>query len=191
MEAQGRSPDLRRTGPADSSSSQSPPPVLTKETGQESPTTTRKSQGKTRYPLLEADPDTAAKLKRFAQRQFIAGLDNSRLEWPVKETIPEISPGQLHKEAVERARNWYSIWKSHSLNHAPKCYERWVLSQPEHERERLAQCADFKELRCVLNAAYDVEWTSYILSWATKVVSFQDCSALGQEFLKCKSATSR
>ncbi|RAH82215.1 hypothetical protein BO86DRAFT_399172 [Aspergillus japonicus CBS 114.51] len=184
MEDLSSSPNLHPTEPTNSSSSPSPLPILTKETVQENPTTTCKPQGKSRYPSLEANPDTAAKLKRFAQRQFIAGFDNTRVEWPVKGAFPEIESGHPYKQAVERVRKFYGIWKSHGLKHAPKCYERWVLSQPENERERLAQCTDFKELRCALSAAYDVEWASYIFSWATSVVSFQDCSSLGQEFLK-------
>ncbi|PWY66465.1 hypothetical protein BO70DRAFT_366533, partial [Aspergillus heteromorphus CBS 117.55] len=138
-----------------------------------------------RIKISQSDNEAFEQLTLCARRQFIATLDNKRVTWPVEQAFPGLSATRdMYKNAVTRVRDLYKTWKNKSLDLALRKFNNWILTLTPRQAHKIRASMDFILVNQAIASRFELSWVFDIFPWAQQVISIDDCSTLGQDWLK-------
>jgi hypothetical protein len=133
---------------------------------------------------ISVDPEEAfGKLEQYARQWYICTFSNANIDQPIQMAFPGMSSNnQTYRKAVARVRQLYKNFKSRTLADADRWFGVWTSFKGHSKHIGIT---DMKSLQLALYEDFDSQYFPSVFSWATRAISFGECSLSGQEFLRC------
>ncbi|KAN0066637.1 hypothetical protein V8E54_013169 [Elaphomyces granulatus] len=122
------------------------------------------------------------KLELYARQWYICTFSNANIDQPIQMAFPGMSANKpTYRKAVSRVRQLYKNFKSRTLNDAEKWFGLWTNSKENAKYLRIKKAT---KLQLALFEKFEAHHFPAVFSWATRAISFEECSPNGQDFLR-------
>jgi hypothetical protein len=122
-------------------------------------------------------------LELYTRQWYICTFSNAHIDPPIRMAFPGMSSNEpTYRKAVSRVRQLYKNFKSRTLTDAEKWFGLWTNSKGNG---KYLEITDVAKLQLALYKNFEAYDFPSVFSWATRAISFEECSPDGQDFLRC------